>query len=230
MTDKPKEGSWLADIKKSKELRIWFDKSLSDASWQKVFESAVTEFNRLSQEWSLGVRYEPAQDAASAQVEARATKGVIKIPDADGREQTIQFDPKGVHGHIWAYWIDERDPQTRAVGLRIRKALIYVPATPMGQRNGKPSLVGDPVKLVIAVHELLHGCGVLDNSLHSVDDVFNGTPGLQLGDRPDQDRATTLKGREPDPRLGGRVVSVRAEMPPIFLKDATAKRIRNLWT
>jgi hypothetical protein len=116
--------------------------------------------------------------------------------------------------------------------LRVVKAFIHVPTAPRGLRNGTPSPVGDPIKLVIAVHELIHVCGLVDNSEHSVDDVFSW-PNLRMGNKPSEDRVGTLGGQytfpgkpgEPD-RVGHRIL----EMPPILLKRETADKIRKLWS
>ena len=73
------------------------------------------------------------------------------------------------------------------------KAFIYVPAAPMGDSNGRSRVVGDPVKLVIAVHEMIHACGLVDDKEHSVDDIFSW-PQLRMGDQASEDRLATLGG------------------------------------
>ena len=107
------------------------------------------------------------------------------------------------------------------------KAVIYVPANPMGPDGGKLRAVGDPIKLVIAVHELIHACGLIDDKEHSVDDVFCW-PQLRMGEKASEDRVGTL-GEEytfgNPPRIGHRTV----EMPPVFLKNETIQKIQKLW-
>lgn len=84
---------------------------------------------------------------------------------------------------------------------------------------------------MIAVHELIHACGLVYNDEHSVDDVFCW-PNIRMGNKPSEDSVGTLgetytfpgKPGEP-PRVGHRQVY----MPPIFLKKDTADKVRNLW-
>jgi hypothetical protein len=232
MADVPKRVPWLDHIKRTGKLTIFIDDSIGRAGWAQVFRNAILEFNKLSRDHKLGVTLVAQADQNKANVEARAAAGDIEFSyPPDIPKETIRFDstkPHGLTRTVMTKIVDRGTVQQ----FRVVKAFIHVPSTPRGIRNGTPSPVGDPVKLVIAVHELIHVCGLVDNSEHSVDDVFSW-PNLRMGNKPSEDRVGTLGGQytfpgkpgEPD-RVGHRVL----EMPPILLKRETAEKIRQLWS
>ncbi len=232
MADEPKQVPWLDDVKKTGKLTIYIDDSIGRAGWGAVFKNAIDEFKRLAREHKLGVTLDPLADKDKANVVAKAVAGdkiEFSYPPRKLSE-TIMFDSTKPHGLTRAVMIPVLDA-TKVERLRVEKAFIHVPAAPMRNRNGKPSPVGDPIKLVIAVHELIHVCGLVNNTEHSVDDVFSW-PNLIIRDKPADDRVGTYGGQytfpgkpgEPD-RVGHRTV----EMPPVFLKGPTADKIRKLW-
>lgn len=112
-------------------------------------------------------------------------------------------------------------------GQAIGKAFIQVPTTP---QIGAPSRVaGDPVKMVMAVHELIHACGLDDND-HSPltdPDVFYDSPSPVVGPQPKDDRMQliqrTQKPGQPRPS------QVYKLMPPVFLNGRTADLIQKNW-
>jgi hypothetical protein len=240
MSNVPSRAPWLDHIRQTGRLAISFHDSLGKAGWVQVFKDAIVEFNKLSSSHQLGVTFVREDDPKKANVEARAARGNFKVeypPDfpydipPEVRDKTIPFDGGKAHGYCKPLLTIVKD-RAQVEHYKVVQAYIYVPAAPMEDRNGKPSPVGDPVKLVIAVHELIHACGLVDNKEHSVDDVFCW-PTLRMGNKPSEDRVGTLgetytfpgKPGEPD-RVGRRIV----EMPPIFLKKETADKVRKLWT
>jgi hypothetical protein len=238
MTNVPTKVPWLDDVKRSGRLTLYLDSSLAKSGWERAFKAAITEFNDLSSTHHLGVTFAKAEEGRSkAHVEAHAKRGDFTVeypPDFpyDVPPATPKkFDGRSTHGACIPALTQIQD-QSRVLQFKLVRAFIYVPASPTEKRNGTPSTVGEPVKLVIAVHELIHACGIVDNDEHSVDDVFCW-PRLRMGNTPNEDRLQALgetytfpgKPGEP-PRVGHR----SADMPPIFLKDDTAEKIRKLWT
>ena len=69
---------------------------------------------------------------------------------------------------------------------------------------------------MIAVHELVHACG-LDNADHSTDDLFQANPQVDPGN--------TAAGDKMRIEAGGRM----RWMPPLVLSGSTAQKIRQLW-
>ena len=96
----------------------------------------------------------------------------------------------------------------------LEKAFIYLPRQPRINTPGGLRPAGAGVMKVIAAHELLHACG-LENSDHSSDDLFQGTPRVDAGDKARDDKV--LIGTGPK------------AMPPLFLGGSTAKSIKDLW-
>jgi hypothetical protein len=228
MVDRPSKAPWLDRIKRTGQLTIGLDGSLGKAGWDRVFRDAILEFNKLSGNHRLGVTFAQAQDPKTADVEARAEKADFEFEyPPQIPKKKITFDGKGVHGLCKPLLTTVRGGE-----FRLMKAFIYVPATPMGDSNGKSRVVGDPVKLVIAVHEMIHACGLVENNEHSVDDVFSW-PQLRMGNQPADDRLATLGGTINIPVPAGhppRTGHSTVNMPPLFLKPDTATKVRNLWS
>ena len=227
MAETPSKVPWLDRIKRTGQLTIGFDGSLGKAGWDSAFKSAIFEFNTLSNNHRLGVTFVQAQDPKTADVEARAEKADFEFEYPPNiPKKKIKFDGKDVHGLCKPLLTEVRGNQ-----FRLMKAFIYVPATPMGESNGKSRVVGDPVKVVIAVHEMIHACGLVENKEHSVDDIFSW-PQLRMGNQPADDRLATLGGTINIPVPAGhppRTGHSTVNMPPLFLKPDTVTKVRNLW-
>ncbi len=204
------------------------------AGWERVFKDAIFLFNnKLSSKsnHNLGVTFVEEGDRKKANVEVQASRGTVEIEYLPYLPKTtLSFNSTKVHGLNRAVR-DKIKDKANIEQWKMIKDFIIVPAAPSGDRNGRLSPVGDGVKLVIAVHELIHACGLVHNDEHSVDDVFCW-PNIRMGNKPSEDSVGTLgetytfpgKPGEP-PRVGHRQVY----MPPIFLKKDTADKIRNLW-
>lgn len=227
----PSKAPWVDAVKKTGRLTLGLDPSLHQALWDKVFASAIFEFNKLSANYKLGVVFAKADDLKSANVEARAAKGDFDFAYPPGSPQTrIRFDGNTVHG-LCKPALMQTGGQGAAAPYQMIKAFIYVPAAPM--TDGRP--IGDPVKLVMAVHEMVHACGLVSNDEHSVDDLFCWPMPL-FGTRPSEDRvgaagpAYTIRGTggpgQPPARTGHQTIP----MPPLFLKSGTIGKIRQLWS
>jgi len=228
----PPKAPWVDAIKQTGQLTIGFDASLAKAGWDRVFRDAITEFNKLSAAHRLGVTFVRAEDPKTANVEAWAARGDFEFEyPPHVAKKKIRFDGAEVHGLCKPLLTQVRDRRSRVDEFKLMKAFIYVPAAPLTDKHGKSRVVGDPVKLVIAVHEMIHACGVVDDKEHSVDDIFSW-PQLRVGTQASEDRlgtkgdAITFPGKPGEPpRKGYGTV----EMPPLFLKAETATKVRNLW-
>ena len=238
--------SWVDEIKKRKVLTIFpTDKVTANANWLQVFKEAIAEFNKLStSSLNLGVTFasppgvqrpdpvgdggaEVQFDLGSGQLEYQAMGQKFVAKDETGK--AINFSPTGLHGYT-----EKLTVASSAAGpFSIRRAFIFVPATPMvsaAVRVGKDDfrhmdrLAGDGVKLYIAVHELIHACGP-SNAEHNATgpdaDTFTNNPGTSAGafDRP-QDDKILLRVNPPNPNVTA---------PPNFIKTKVADLIRNNW-
>jgi hypothetical protein len=202
---------WEDPIKKTKTLTVFPGSSVSGGAWAGVFASALQEFNKLSQANQLGVTLTQAATApdpsgvGGADVQFEAGNGAVSFTTF-GQSISVTVNGNSLGG------------DTQQVKLvfgsveRIAKAFIVVPATPQVNAN-PPRGVGDGVKLVIAVHELIHACG-LSNGDHNSDDLFNGFPQVRAGSKPQDDKIE---------------VNQNKRLPPLFLSAKTVGLIQANW-
>jgi hypothetical protein len=200
--------SWIPSVRSGGQLTIYMASSIAGTAWENVFRQGVNDFNVLARGHNLGVSFVWSEDAPTdsgggAAVKVESADGPITFTYA-GTEFSRTLSGSQMHGATFQI---RRD-------AGIEKAFIYVPTqplinTPRGQRP-----VGDGVKKVIAVHELVHAGG-LENSDHTQDDVFQGTPQVDYGQSPARDRVPIGRGRF---------------MPPIVMGATTIQRIRQNWT
>jgi len=224
---------WRDEVKRTSKLTIALDPSIGQHGWAKPFQDGVAAFNALAAQVRLGVTYELTNDQANANVVAQAKTTTFKFGYDDGEfkkeEEEYKFDGTSLHGHCSMLSGEVRNRTTRSYELRMIRAFIFVPAKPRADpvRRG---IVGDPVKMVVAVHEMVHACG-LDNGHHTVDDVFCWPKAKYDPKNPDDDRVEAFSGRREDVIIAGKTVPqpVMVAMPPIVLNAPTQEKIRRLW-
>ena len=220
---------WRDEVKRTGKLTLALDPSIGQHGWAKAFQDGVAAFNGLR----LAVTYELTTDQAKANVVAQAKTEKFKFGYDDGEfkkeEEEYAFDGTSVHGHCSMLSGNVRNRTTRSYELRMIRAFIFVPAKPSAapMRRG---IVGDPVKMVVAVHEMVHACG-LDNDHHTVDDVFCWPKPSYDAQDPDKDRVEAYTGRRENKMIAGKPVPhpVMISMPPIVLNGPTQEKIRRLW-
>lgn len=225
---------WIQAVKNSHQLTVFATSSVTKGPWSSVFTNALQEFNRLSGAMQLGVTFVPPTPSTPAPDPSSVTTGTnVKFDTANGSVhedvlknkfgQVLSSFTENVSGTAMIgltkppQWQDDKG-QTRQF-----RAFIYVPATPMvnagptGQQIQRG--VGDGVKLFIAVHELIHACGLSngDHSTESDPDVFVAKPQPLPGATPQGDKLML--------RLQPQVVA-----PPIIISTRTAGLIRSIWT
>jgi hypothetical protein len=226
---------WADWVKKTGKLTIFLDESLGKQGWAKTFKDATTEFNdRSTQDWKLGVTYETTDNQVTANVVAQAKVGDFEFGYKDAYyempKKPMKFDGDSVHGLCSLLYGEEKNRATKAVEQRVVKAFIFVPAKPH-IKGGKSRLVGEPVRLVVAFHEMVHACGLGDEH-HTTDDVFCWPRAKFDNDRPADDRVEAYTGQNKDTIIAGKTVStpIMVAMPPIILNKPTQDKIRTLWT
>jgi hypothetical protein len=215
---------WEDPIRNSSQLTVFPTAALTRSFWSRIFTQSIAEFNRLSTAASLGVTLvqsatapDPNTDAgANIQVDIAAGTARARGLGVDINEP---FSATGVHGLTKVL--------SRSFGsgpLRVAKCFVFVPSNPTGNTPRGSRLIGDPVKLLIMVHEFVHAAGHLDNSEHSPEsdpDVFIGTPiaspQLDVGSRPADDRVRV--GTSPN----------FTRLPPLNLSARTAGLIKPNW-
>lgn len=211
---------WQDHIKATKQLTIFPTSNVTGGPWASVFNNALTEFNKLSSVHKFGVTLIRSQTPpdpngpGGADVQCDAVSGTTTFT-ALGTAFSLTLNGSAIEGHTEAIKQIFTGPQGSSAP-RIAKAFILVPSTPtFGGASSR--VVGDPVKLVIAVHELIHACG-LANSDHSTGpnaDVFFSIPSSRERVLPADDRIV--------------VGNPSKEMPPIFLNASTVQKIQATW-
>jgi hypothetical protein len=204
---------WDDSIKASKSLTIFAGPSIPGSVWAGVFTNAIAEFNRLSSANTLGVTFTASTTApdpnnsGGANVQFEVANGKIGFVSF-GTPFSLQVIGTSLFGDTKQVSVKYGDSGPE----RMIRAFIVLPATP--QINASPVRgVGDGVKLLMAVHEMVHACG-LTNADHCPDDLFNGSPQPRAGSTPADDKIE-VNG----PKL----------LPPLFLAPKTIAAIQNNW-
>lgn len=170
-----------------------------------VFNAALQAFNQLG----LPVRMTQADDQQSANVVMRVADGVATY-EYDGTTLSHAFDGKRLHGHTMLIGREGKQ--------ETEKAAVFLPSNPRSGpmfRGGKAVYEKASLDMmkVIAVHELIHACG-LDNKDHATDD---GVFYFPLA--PDGRGKMIVPGRGKEDR----------PMPPLRLAGSTTSKVASLW-
>lgn len=214
---------WLENIRATHQLSVFPGKSLT-GSWPTVFNTALQEFNNLSTANNLGVTLTRATapvnrflTGANVQFEAASSGSSFTFNDTFLGSQTVTLPS--------SFMARTRPLPSPSNGDRLGQALILVPATPKvtagptGQKVLREA--GDPIKLDLAIHELIHACGLdaEDHTPMSDPDVFVAFPD------DDPDNSDPSKDRLDVGTKNG----VHQKVPPLFLSGPTVSKIQLLW-
>lgn len=93
---------------------------------------------------------------------------------------------------------------------------MFLPAHPKISTPSAWRPVGPKVLTLIAVHELLHACGLEDGD-HVPSGLFQASPSVDYGDTAIADRTRVQPG-------------VDRFMPPFVLDDVSVQTLKSLWT
>jgi len=163
---------WEPHVQKSGQLTVFpADAFLRAPAWGLgLFQRILFEFNRLAQANTLGVRVapstqEPQRNGLGANVRMDVTSGPCSFFNAAGKDEraSINVSP----GHIMGFCfrpISYAGPN--AIFDFSWKAFVFLPINP----TVGDSTVGVSVRMAVALHELIHACGL------SEDDPGHGQP------------------------------------------------------
>jgi hypothetical protein len=193
---------WVSSVKDTGELTV--HNGLNSGSWVHVFKVALQLFNDLG----LPVKMTQAADEKSANVVMGISSGVVSYTYGGVTYPGAAFDPKRLHG------------RTRLLGTErgTDKAAVFLPSDP---KSGPMFIRGKEVYekatlemlKVIAVHELIHACGLEDQD-HATDDGLFYFPLAPDG-----------KGKMIVPGAGNE----NNPMPPLRLAASTTAKVASLW-
>ena len=142
---------WPDRIRRTGELKVFPGSSFTGSVWAADFDKAIATINQLLKD-KVGIAFKKADQEAGSDIVAETVSG------------------SGLHGKSELAVIGSGDRE------RLGSVKMRVPATPqIGQ-----VAAGQPVRLHILVHELVHCIG-LTNCAHSKDDVFIARPVISVG-------------------------------------------------
>lgn len=200
-------NQWIDSIRQTHQLKYYLN-SITGL-WLTAIREAISEFNTLSSRHELGVTYTQSttapSDSGGADISISTGSGSMSFSYSGAR--TTIVNGGSLQGSTLL--ISRQDSP-------IEKAFMFLPNQPLINTPSGQRPTGQGVMKVIALHELIHGCG-LHNSDHTADDVFNGHPTVDFGRTAVQDRVQIM--------VGGQYRS----MPPIIFSGTTAVKISRLW-
>ena len=201
---------WPPSTIRGRTLTVFSALARRNPVWNHVLGHALADFNALSRKHGLGIQLKPSdrppRDGGGADVAINTGDGKVSVsfPGADPISNT--FDGNRMHGSTLL--LSRR-------GVMV-KAFVFLPARPQVNTPAGLRLVGSKVLTLIAVHELIHACG-LDNGDHGKAGVFQPTPFVAPGDTAGGDM----------PRVQP---TVDRYMPPYELDEPTVKALKSLWS
>jgi hypothetical protein len=162
---------WEAHVQGSAQLTVYPAQAMINApAWGLgLFQRILSEFNTLAQANLLGVRMvqsnqEPQKNGLGAEVRFDITNGPCPHFDSRGNDLVgrIVIGPNRFKGFCFR-------ALTFKAGLPFSwKAFIFMPENPMA--NGRT--IGDHIKIAVALHELIHACGLSeDDPGHGAENV-----------------------------------------------------------
>jgi hypothetical protein len=177
--------SWTADVVKNGELTIY--NGISVGQWANVFTAALQSFKKNS---GLKLKLTPVKSEASANVVMLLSEGNASYPYG-GNNDPIIFSGTSAHGKTRMFRGDGG----------IEKVVSFLPANPTYNHVNYLRF--------IAVHELIHACG-LDNDEHANDGVFMNSPNMG----------------------GGKIWASNdtKKMPPLFFSPKTQGKLRTYFS
>lgn len=202
---------WSPAIIKGRTLTVFSAPAARSPVWNQVIGHLLKEFNALSKKHGLGITLKASaqapKDGGGADIAINTGDGKVSVAFSGVDPQAKTFDGKRMHGATLL--LSRRDVMI--------KAFVFLPARPEVNTPSKPRLVGPKILTLIALHELLHACG-LENSDHGGSGVFQPSPMVNIGDTPLGDLASV------EPTASGK------PMPPYVLDESTVKALKSIWT
>lgn len=175
-----------------------------------VLGHLLKEFNGVAKAHKLPMRVKaspkPPKDGGGADIAINTATDKISLtfPGHDPVAET--FNATAKHGRTLL--LDRKS--------ELVKAFVFLPATPKVNTPGGVRAVGPKVLMVIALHELLHACG-LENADHGDSGLFQATPPINPGNRAIEDAVGVQQ-------------NMYGSMPPYVIDDETVQTLLDRWT
>lgn len=174
--------SWSSSIKDTGKLTVY--NGIAVGKWATVFKAALASFNKNS---GLTIKMVETKNKDQANIVMQLSGGTSSF-EYDGTTYPVVFDGTLAHGQTLTFARDGG----------IEKAAVFLPITPKENHID--------VLRFIAVHELIHACG-LENGEHAGDGVFITLPNIRNG------------------KIWASADSKK--MPPLFFSQSTISKLQN---
>ena len=178
---------WNKKVKDSGKLSVYNGLT---GKWSNTFQIALPAFNDLTKASGLKIELVAETNELSANVLMNVGDGVVTFA---GQSKTISGS---VHGKTIHVSNDNENDQFTLI-----RAAIFLP--------GKATEINQTVMTFIALHELVHACGLDTNKDHANDGIFMTLPNIQ-----DNLLFSGDKTRK---------------MPPWFFDPVTITMLQKLW-
>ena len=203
---------WPEATVRGRELTVYMGPGANrNVVWMNVLGHLLKEFNAVSKVHKLPIRMKASKEApkdgggADVAINIVLTEKInLTFPRHDPIAETLAASR--LHGRTLLF--DERNV--------LLKAFVYLPAKPLISTPQAVRPVGPKVLTVIALHELLHACG-LDNSDHGNSGLFQGNPPVDSGTTAIHDAV-------------GVDAQMSRKMPPYVIDEATVQTLLDRWT
>jgi hypothetical protein len=181
---------WIQSVRDTNKLTVF--NGINAGHWVNVFSFALHTFNKIS---GLKMQMVPSKDEDSANVVMKLSEGNATYPWG-GNSDPIVFVGTAAHGKTRLF---------RNESDEVIKAVTFLPAKP----------ADDHIHVLqhIAIHELVHACGIdngAKNEEHDSDGVFITLPNI----------------------ANGKTYSTPAtkKMPPFFFGSKTKTSLSTYWS
>jgi hypothetical protein len=206
---------WPEATVRGRELTVYMGPgAVRSVVWMNVLGHLLKEFNALSKAHKLPMRMkaskEAPKDGSGADVAINIAvndKISLTFPRRDPIVETLAATR--LHGRTLL--LSEETAKNVLI-----KAFVYLPAKPLISTPQAVRPVGPKVLTVIALHELLHACG-LENEDHGNSGLFQGNPKVDSGTTAIHDAV-------------GVDAQMSKKMPPYVIDDATVQTLLERWT
>ena len=176
------DQSWTYKIRDTGKVTVY--NGIDSGKWANIFKASLDAFNHNAR---LPVKLIPGEDKEQANIVMQVSGGSAGYT-YDGQSYSVNFDGTLAHGKT----------NTLAREDGIEKAFIFLPLNTTQSHTN--------VLQFIAVHELIHACGLVE---HNNDGVFMTAPNIQNGN------IWSAKNSK--------------KMPPLFFAPKTVARLQGLW-
>lgn len=202
---------WPEATVRGRELTVYTAPGASRSIvWLNVLGHLLKEFNGVAKAHKLPMRMKaspkPPKDGSGADIAINIATDKINLtfPGHDPIVETFG----GTRKHGRTLLLDRR--------TELVKAFVFLPATPLISSPEAVRGAGPKVLMVIALHELLHACGLEDDD-HGDSGLFQATPPINPGHRATEDAVGVQPG-------------MYGSMPPYVIDDDTVQTLLDRWS